>query len=201
MNNTIERKDNLEVRWTRNLISSKRYPEIVQWEEFSNAEIVEELCYTLAYWIRSEQHPLIDDVHWDLKFVGNRPFAVEIDRDVVWSMMKKTQTMLDALEQEEEDERNLHKKGAWGRPKKNANVVLPDRVQEIVGMMEDDEDETDWEFFADGGKTWFVAKLWEDGNIFEVIASEVKYLSPCIEKTEKNQDTISYKDLEILEEE
>ena len=104
MNNTIERKDNLEVRWTRNLISSKRYPEIVQWEEFSNAEIVEELCYTLAYWIRSEQHPLIDDVHWDLKFVGNRPFAVEIDRDVVWSMMKKTQTMLDALEQEDDEE-------------------------------------------------------------------------------------------------
>jgi len=102
MNNTIERKDNLEVRWTRNLTSSMRYPEIVKWEEFSNAEIVEELCYTLAYWIRSEQHPLIDDVHWDLKFVGNRSFAVAIDRDVVWSMMKKTQTMLDALEQEDE---------------------------------------------------------------------------------------------------
>jgi hypothetical protein len=103
MNNTIERKGSLEVRWNRNLTSSMRYPEIVKWEEFSNAEIVEELCYTLAYWIRSEQHPLIDDVHWDLKFVGNRPFAVTINRDVVWSMMKKTQTMLDTLEQEEEE--------------------------------------------------------------------------------------------------
>jgi hypothetical protein len=154
MNNTIERKDNLEVRWTRNLISSKRYPEIVQWEEFSNAEIVEELCYTLAYWIRSEQHPLIDDVHWDLKFVGNRPFAVEIDRDVVWSMMKKTQTMLDALEQEDED----------------YDVKWKQEEERRAEMSED----------------W----------IRKIVRDEIKIL-----KSNENQDTISYKDLEILEEE
>jgi hypothetical protein len=154
MNNTIERKDNLEVRWTRNLISSKRYPEIVQWEEFSNAEIVEELCYTLAYWIRSEQHPLIDDVHWDLKFVGNRPFAVEIDRDVVWSMMKKTQTMLDALEQEDEED-----DGKWKQEEERRAEMSEDWIRKIV-------------------------------------RDEIKIL-----KSNENQDTISYKDLEILEEE
>jgi hypothetical protein len=154
MNNTIERKDNLEVRWTRNLISSKRYPEIVQWEEFSNAEIVEELCYTLAYWIRSEQHPLIDDVHWDLKFVGNRPFAVEIDRDVVWSMMKKTQTMLDALEQEDEED-----DGKWKQEEERRAEMSEDWIRKIV-------------------------------------RDEIKIL-----KSNQNQDTISYKDLEILEEE
>jgi hypothetical protein len=151
MNNTIERKDNLEVRWTRNLISSKRYPEIVQWEEFSNAEIVEELCYTLAYWIRSEQHPLIDDVHWDLKFVGNRPFAVEIDRDVVWSMMKKTQTMLDALEQEDEED-----DGKWKQEEERRAEMSEDWIRKIV-------------------------------------RDEIKIL-----KSNENQDTISYKDLEIL---
>ena len=156
MNNTIERKDNLEVRWTRNLISSKRYPEIVKWEEFSNAEIVEELCYTLAYWIRSEQHPLIDDVHWDLKFVGNRPFAVEIDRDVVWSMMKKTQTMLDALEQEDEED-----DGKWKQ----------EMTEEKSAAMSED---------------W----------IRKIVRDEIKIL-----KSNENQDTISYKDLEILEEE
>ena len=154
MNNTIERKDNLEVRWTRNLISSKRYPEIVQWEEFSNAEIVEELCYTLAYWIRSEQHPLIDDVHWDLKFVGNRPFAVEIDRDVVWSMMKKTQTMLDALEQEDEED-----DGKWKQEEERRAEMSEDWIRKIV-------------------------------------RDEIKIL-----KSNQNQDTISYKDLEILEDE
>jgi|TARA_B110000908_G_C10070096_1_gene364685 hypothetical protein len=154
MNNTIERKDNLEVRWTRNLISSKRYPEIVKWEEFSNAEIVEELCYTLAYWIRSEQHPLIDDVHWDLKFVGNRPFAVEIDRDVVWSMMKKTQTMLDALEQEDEED-----DGKWKQEEERRAEMSEDWIRKIV-------------------------------------RDEIKIL-----KSNENQDTISYKDLEILEEE
>ena len=157
MNNTIERKDNLEVRWTRNLISSKRYPEIVKWEEFSNAEIVEEHCYTLAYWIRSEQHPLIDDVHWDLKFVGNRPFAVEIDRDVVWSMMKKTQTMLDALEQENEEEDD----GRWKQ----------EMTEEGVREMSEE-------------------------NIRKIVRDEIKIL-----KSNENQDTISYKDLEILEEE
>ena len=151
MNNTIERKDNLEVRWTRNLISSKRYPEIVKWEEFSNAEIVEELCYTLAYWIRSEQHPLIDDVHWDLKFVGNRPFAVEIDRDVVWSMMKKTQTMLDALEQEDEED-----DGKWKQEEERRAEMSEDWIRKIV-------------------------------------RDEIKIL-----KSNENQDTISYKDLEIL---
>ena len=154
MNNTIERKDNLEVRWTRNLTSSKRYPEIVKWEEFSNAEIVEELCYTLAYWIRSEQHPLIDDVHWDLKFVGNRPFAVEIDRDVVWSMMKKTQTMLDALEQEDEED-----DGKWKQEEERRAEMSEDWIRKIV-------------------------------------RDEIKIL-----KSNENQDTISYKDLEILEEE
>jgi hypothetical protein len=154
MNNTIERKDNLEVRWTRNLISSNRYPEIVQWEEFSNAEIVEELCYTLAYWIRSEQHPLIDDVHWDLKFVGNRPFAVAIDRYVVWSMMKKTQTMLDALEQEDEED-----DGKWKQEEERRAEMSEDWIRKIV-------------------------------------RDEIKIL-----KSNENQDTISYKDLEILEEE
>jgi hypothetical protein len=154
MNNTIERKDNLEVRWTRNLTSSMRYPEIVKWEEFSNAEIVEELCYTLAYWIRSEQHPLIDDVHWDLKFVGNRPFAVEIDRDVVWSMMKKTQTMLDALEQEDEED-----DGKWKQEEERRAEMSEDWIRKIV-------------------------------------RDEIKIL-----KSNENQDTISYKDLEILEEE
>ena len=158
MNNTIERKDNLEVRWTRNLISSKRYPEIVKWEEFSNAEIVEELCYTLAYWIRSEQHPLIDDVHWDLKFVGNRPFAVEIDRDVVWSMMKKTQTMLDALEQSDEEDDDY---GRWKQ----------EMTEEVFREMSED-------------------------NIRKIVRDEIKIL-----KSNENQDTISYKDLEILEEE
>ena len=147
MNNTIERKDNLEVRWTRNLTSSMRYPEIVQWEEFSNAEIVEELCYTLAYWIR-------DDVHWDLKFVGNRPFAVEIDRDVVWSMMKKTQTMLDALEQEDEED-----DGKWKQEEERRAEMSEDWIRKIV-------------------------------------RDEIKIL-----KSNENQDTISYKDLEILEEE
>jgi|TARA_B110000879_G_C10705234_1_gene330717 hypothetical protein len=154
MNNTIERKDNLEVRWTRNLISSKRYPEIVKWEEFSNAEIVEELCYTLAYWIRSEQHPLIDDVHWDLKFVGNRSFDVAIDRDVVWSMMKKTQTMLDALEQEDEED-----DGKWKQEEERRGEMSEDWIRKIV-------------------------------------RDEIKIL-----KSNENQDTISYKDLEILEEE
>ena len=154
MNNTIERKDNLEVRWTRNLISSKRYPEIVKWEEFSNAEIVEELCYTLAYWIRSEQHPLIDDVHWDLKFVGNRSFDVAIDRDVVWSMMKKTQTMLDALEQEDEED-----DGKWKQEEERRAEMSEDWIRKIV-------------------------------------RDEIKIL-----KSNENQDTISYKDLEILEEE
>ncbi len=154
MNNTIERKDNLEVRWNRNLTSSMRYPEIVKWEEFSNAEIVEELCYTLAYWIRSEQHPLIDDVHWDLKFVGNRPFAVEIDRDVVWSMMKKTQTMLDALEQEDEED-----DGKWKQEEERRAEMSEDWIRKIV-------------------------------------RDEIKIL-----KSNENQDTISYKDLEILEEE
>ena len=154
MNNTIERKDNLEVRWTRNLTSSMRYPEIVKWEEFSNAEIVEELCYTLAYWIRSEQHPLIDDVHWDLKFVGNRPFAVEIDRDVVWSMMKKTQTMLDTLEQEDEED-----DGKWKQEEERRAEMSEDWIRKIV-------------------------------------RDEIKIL-----KSNENQDTISYKDLEILEEE
>jgi hypothetical protein len=153
MNNTIERKDNLEVRWTR-MTSSMRYPEIVKWEEFSNAEIVEELCYTLAYWIRSEQHPLIDDVHWDLKFVGNRPFAVEIDRDVVWSMMKKTQTMLDALEQEDEED-----DGKWKQEEERRAEMSEDWIRKIV-------------------------------------RDEIKIL-----KSNENQDTISYKDLEILEEE
>ena len=147
MNNTIERKDNLEVRWTRNLTSSMRYPEIVKWEEFSNAEIVEELCYTLAYWIR-------DDVHWDLKFVGNRPFAVEIDRDVVWSMMKKTQTMLDALEQEDEED-----DGKWKQEEERRAEMSEDWIRKIV-------------------------------------RDEIKIL-----KSNENQDTISYKDLEILEEE
>ena len=147
MNNTIERKDNLEVRWTRNLTSSIRYPEIVKWEEFSNAEIVEELCYTLAYWIR-------DDVHWDLKFVGNRPFAVEIDRDVVWSMMKKTQTMLDALEQEDEED-----DGKWKQEEERRAEMSEDWIRKIV-------------------------------------RDEIKIL-----KSNENQDTISYKDLEILEEE
>jgi hypothetical protein len=125
MNNTIERKGSLEVRWTRNLISSKRYPEIVKWEEFSNAELDEELCYTLAYWARSEQHPLIDDVHWDLKFVGNRPFA--IDRDAVWSMMEKTQTMLDALEQEvgEDD-------GKWKQEEERRAEMSEDWIRKIV---------------------------------------------------------------------
>ena len=151
MNNTIERKDNLEVRWTRNLISSKRYPEIVKWEEFSNAEIVEELCYTLAYWIRSEQHPLIDDVHWDLKFVGNRSFDVAIDRDVVWSMMKKTQTMLDALEQEDEED-----DGKWKQEEERRAEMSEDWIRKIV-------------------------------------RDEIKIL-----KSNENQDTISYKDLEIL---
>ena len=151
MNNTIERKGSLEVRWTRNLISSKRYPEIVKWEEFSNAEIVEELCYTLAYWARSEQHPLIDDVHWDLKFVGNRPFAVEIDRDVVWSMMKKTQTMLDALEQEDEED-----DGKWKQEEERRAEMSEDWIRKIV-------------------------------------RDEIKIL-----KSNENQDTISYKDLEIL---
>jgi hypothetical protein len=136
------------------LISSKRYPEIVKWEEFSNAEIVEELCYTLAYWIRSEQHPLIDDVHWDLKFVGNRPFAVEIDRDVVWSMMKKTQTMLDALEQEDEED-----DGKWKQEEERRAEMSEDWIRKIV-------------------------------------RDEIKIL-----KSNENQDTISYKDLEILEEE
>jgi hypothetical protein len=153
MNNTIERKDNLEVRWTRNLISSKRYPEIVKWEEFSNAEIVEELCYTLAYWIRSEQHPLIDDVHWDLKFVGNRSFDVAIDRDVVWSMMKKTQTMLDTLEQEDEED-----DGRWKQ----------EMTEEGVREMSEE-------------------------NIRKIVRDEIKIL-----KSNENQDTISYKDLEIL---
>jgi hypothetical protein len=154
MNNTIERKGSLEVRWNRNLTSSMRYPEIVKWEEFSNAEIVEELCYTLAYWIRSEQHPLIDDVHWDLKFVGNRPFAVEIDRDVVWSMMKKTQTMLDALEQEDEED-----DGKWKQEEERRAEMSEDWIRKIV-------------------------------------RDEIKIL-----KSNENQDTISYKDLEILEEE
>tara|TARA_B110000967_G_C18498108_1_gene370143 strand:+ start:97 stop:540 length:444 start_codon:yes stop_codon:yes gene_type:complete len=147
MNNTIERKDNLEVRWTRNLTSSMRYPEIVKWEEFSNAEIVEELCYTLAYWIR-------DDVHWDLKFVGNRSFDVAIDRDVVWSMMKKTQTMLDALEQEDEED-----DGKWKQEEERRAEMSEDWIRKIV-------------------------------------RDEIKIL-----KSNENQDTISYKDLEILEEE
>jgi hypothetical protein len=156
MNNTIERKGSLEVRWNRNLTSSMRYPEIVKWEEFSNAEIVEELCYTLAYWIRSEQHPLIDDVHWDLKFVGNRSFDVAIDRDVVWSMMKKTQTMLDTLEQEDEED-----DGRWKQ----------EMTEEGVREMSEE-------------------------NIRKIVRDEIKIL-----KSNENQDTISYKDLEILEEE
>jgi hypothetical protein len=151
MNNTIERKGSLEVRWNRNLTSSMRYPEIVKWEEFSNAEIVEELCYTLAYWIRSEQHPLIDDVHWDLKFVGNRSFDVAIDRDVVWSMMKKTQTMLDALEQEDEED-----DGKWKQEEERRAEMSEDWIRKIV-------------------------------------RDEIKIL-----KSNENQDTISYKDLEIL---
>jgi hypothetical protein len=153
MNNTIERKGSLEVRWNRNLTSSMRYPEIVKWEEFSNAEIVEELCYTLAYWIRSEQHPLIDDVHWDLKFVGNRSFDVAIDRDVVWSMMKKTQTMLDTLEQEDEED-----DGRWKQ----------EMTEEGVREMSEE-------------------------NIRKIVRDEIK-----ISKSNENQDTISYKDLEIL---
>ena len=153
MNNTIERKGSLEVRWNRNLTSSMRYPEIVKWEEFSNAEIVEELCYTLVYWIRSEQHPLIDDVHWDLKFVGNRSFDVAIDRDVVWSMMKKTQTMLDTLEQEDEED-----DGRWKQ----------EMTEEGVREMSEE-------------------------NIRKIVRDEIKIL-----KSNENQDTISYKDLEIL---
>jgi hypothetical protein len=114
----------------------------------------EEHCYTLAYWIRSEQHPLIDDVHWDLKFVGNRSFDVAIDRDVVWSMMKKTQTMLDALEQEDEED-----DGKWKQEEERRGEMSEDWIRKIV-------------------------------------RDEIKIL-----KSNENQDTISYKDLEILEEE
>jgi len=31
------------------------------------------------------------------------------------------------------------------------------------------------------GKTWLIAKLWEDNTHFEVIASEVKHVSETIE--------------------
>jgi hypothetical protein len=89
-----------------------------------------------------------------LKFVGNRPFAVEIDRDVVWSMMKKTQTMLDALEQEDEED-----DGKWKQEEERRAEMSEDWIRKIV-------------------------------------RDEIKIL-----KSNENQDTISYKDLEILEEE
>jgi hypothetical protein len=48
-------------------------------------------------------------------------------------------------------------------------------------MILDVEDDNDWFYFATEGKTWLIAKLWEDNTHFEVIASEVKHVSKTIE--------------------
>ena len=99
MNDTIDRVGDLETRWTQNIKSKQFYPEIVKWEdvydEDGHSRAYEEHCYTLALWKKNKEE-------WYLKFIGNRPFDIEIEYGDMWMLMKKTQDMLDCYVEEDE---------------------------------------------------------------------------------------------------
>ena len=85
----------------------------------------------------------------------------------------------------DEDERGtevVERRGKFGRPPSADKFgLLPHRVREAVNdMIIDIEDGNDWFYFATEGKTWLIAKLWEDNTHFEVIASEVRHVSGTI---------------------
>jgi len=71
---------------------------------------------------------------------------------------------------------DIYKSGTWGKSDKEGFSLLPLQVKESVLDMIDGKEDTDWEYFATGGSTWFVAKLWDE-DTFEVVASVVKYIS------------------------
>lgn len=72
----------LEFRWMCN-----RFPEIIRWV---NSEVQGKYCYTLAMWEK-------DSEGYDLKFLGPRPLAPEVDKDVFWELVKYGQKICDAV--------------------------------------------------------------------------------------------------------
>ena len=143
MNDTIDRVGDLETRWTQNIKSKQFYPEIIKWEESCDVPRREytEHCYTLALWKKNKEE-------WYLKFIGNRPFDIEIEYGDMWMLMKKTQDMLDCyVEEDDENDVDYHDWNHYGRWKiENKaeslektmseevmnDVVTDERIREIV---------------------------------------------------------------------
>ena len=88
-----------------------------------------------------------------------------------------------SLDEDERETGVVERRGKFGRYSYvNKLDLLPKRVRDVVNdMILDMEDDNDWFYFATEGKTWLIAKLWEDNTRFEVIASEVKHVSETIE--------------------
>lgn len=72
---------------------------LMSWKDHETAEIAKystnvsnndgkEFNFTIAYWIKGSEG-------FDLKFVGDRPFSVEIDRDTFWKLAEFGQEYLD----------------------------------------------------------------------------------------------------------
>ena len=55
--------------------------EIVSWQGA--------FCYVIALWSEHKEG-------WDLRFIGQRPFGPEIDREVFWKVAQYGQKVLDA---------------------------------------------------------------------------------------------------------
>lgn len=73
----------LEFRW---MTESQRFPEIVRWVK---SEVQGDYCYTLAKWNK-------DSEGYSLEFIGPRPLAFEVDKDVFWELVKYGQKICDA---------------------------------------------------------------------------------------------------------
>ena len=68
--------------------------EIVMWE-FERTVIETPYCYTIAYWVRNREG-------YYLKFVGNRPFDIRIDKIAFFKLAELGQKHLDEYFSEQE---------------------------------------------------------------------------------------------------
>lgn len=83
---TIKRIRELELRWTENIVTKEEYMEIVIWRARDTGS---EFCFSLLIWNKKSEG-------WELRFVGDRPFGYEVDHDLLWSLMRYGQDILDA---------------------------------------------------------------------------------------------------------